>query len=118
MHWAAGMAARLLHELRRCGSGADGGGSGWCPWLRALPRDVLTPLGWSNEVVEALGDPGVVSEVLGMQAAMAECYGRLKPDLDALGYDEADFLWAVQVGLPDRQCTRKACRDHHPSRFL
>ncbi|GFH14918.1 SET domain-containing protein, partial [Haematococcus lacustris] len=69
MHWSAEMAVRLLVER------SAGPASAWAPWLAALPAHVATPLEWSAAEVAAVGDPGIQSEVLGMQACITACWG-------------------------------------------
>jgi hypothetical protein len=75
---------------------ADGetGGVDWRPWIRCLPLDVLTPLGWSDAGVAALGDAAMVAEVDAMRGAMHACY---EASACYPAYSWGDFLWAVQV---------------------
>ena len=114
IHWAAGMALRLLEECRACReSQAD---SQWCVWIDSLPApgEVLTPLGYSDAEVVALGDPGVVAEVQGMQDCIRACYEATAEELNggdgggertspastpliSAGITWPEFLWAVQV---------------------
>ena len=136
MHWAAGMALRLLEARNACrGLGDSGevildqpGGNRtdgqWCTWIDALPGpdDLRTPLGFSGSEVQALGDPGVIQEVLAMQECIRACYDhavssssskssgstshrmRGAPESNQMSSWE-DFLWAVQVSLWLYGCT-------------
>ncbi|KAL6765411.1 hypothetical protein V8C86DRAFT_797283 [Haematococcus lacustris] len=91
MHWSAEMAVRLLVER------SAGPASAWAPWLAALPAHVATPLEWSAAEVAAVGDPGIQSEVLGMQACITACWEEVREDVESAGGGEADFRGAVQL---------------------
>ena len=117
MHWAAGMALRLLKVKGAChasGSaalplaGSQDHSSQWGPWISALPssEELKTPLAYREDELAGLGDPGAINEVLGMQACIRACYEVASEELSEdntasssstrlLRWD--DFLWAVQI---------------------
>ena len=108
MHWAAGMALRLLRAKRDCRSGGQAAAASqhWCAWIDSLPgpEGLMTPLGFSEAEVEALGDPGVVGEVLGMQECIRACYDQVSSPCSSSSPSSGpevpswdEFLWAVQV---------------------
>lgn len=74
----------------------------WCPWVASLPQDALTPLGFSEAAVAALGDPSVVAEVQGMRQYFQSCWAALTgqergPQAPAVLGTYEQFMWAVQV---------------------
>lgn len=130
LHWAADMALRLLQEKQACESShqhrqqdrsskhdnvtspasystsANASDSSpslhWCPWVASLPQDALTPLGFSDAAVAALGDPGVVAEVQGMRQYFQSYWAALTgpehgPQAPAVCGTYEQFMWAVQV---------------------
>ncbi|KAF8065588.1 hypothetical protein HT031_003189 [Scenedesmus sp. PABB004] len=93
MHWAAEMALRLLREHHAAGAG----GSAWEPWLASLPRDVPTPVEFTQREVELLAVPASIRAVVNMRQVLEDCYDALAGELAAIGCGWRDFLWAVQV---------------------
>jgi hypothetical protein len=74
-HWSIDMAARLLEEQARCAVSSSGGGSSqWCRWIDSLPRDMLTPVSFSQEAAFACQVQATAEDMLDMQRCLAESY--------------------------------------------
>ena len=124
MHWAVGMALRLLEAKKACHDTESAAFSlaasqdqlRWGDWINALPslEDLKTPLSYGENEVAALGDPGAIEEVIDMQACIRACYEvvvseeQSEAGAGSAGQSHAtssrntapqweDFLWAVQI---------------------
>ncbi|DBA83723.1 TPA: hypothetical protein ACH3X1_006258 [Trebouxia sp. C0004] len=95
--WSARMALRLLQHKSLC-LRADPDDSLMCPWIAALPRQVILPhIHFSDAEVMALQDPETVKEVQAMRLSHEACFQELEKDLEVVGCNRQDFDWAVSV---------------------
>ena len=74
LHWSSEMALRLLQEQHKWRGASPGEPpSPWSAWLASLPRDVYTPLQFSSEELELIGDADMMAGVANMQACARAC---------------------------------------------
>ncbi|DBA72040.1 TPA: hypothetical protein ACH3X2_010775 [Trebouxia sp. C0005] len=95
--WSARMALRLLQHKSLCLK-ADPDDAIMCPWVAALPRQVILPhIHFSDADMVALQDPETVQEVQAMRLSHEACFQELEEDLEVVGCNRKDFDWAVSV---------------------